>query len=298
MRRRAALIREAIGPERHADDGRQPVLGRRRRDRRDGDGSASSTRGGSRSQRARTTSSDTRGSAARSRPIRVATGEHVQNRVIFKQLFQARGDRRLPDRCLPSRRRQRGAGGHPAGGQVRGPGLSACRRRGPVRVRPAPRDVRLHRRQREPSRIASSNGSTTSTSISVTRPLWSNGRYMAADGARIQHRDAPGIARRVRVPARRRAWTDPTRRRARRRSRSGERAQGRQSHPRVGCGTHAAAVDDRGARRDRAPVRAADIAPLARTQRHRLRDPRPGRLSRLPTPTISSRPRGETGSGR
>ena len=27
-------------------------------------------------------------------PIRVATGEHVHNRVMFKQLLQARGDRR------------------------------------------------------------------------------------------------------------------------------------------------------------------------------------------------------------
>ena len=62
---------------------------------------ASSIRGGSRSRRARTTSSATRGSAAPIAPIRVATGEHVQNRVVFKQLFQARGDRRLPDRRLP-----------------------------------------------------------------------------------------------------------------------------------------------------------------------------------------------------
>ena len=65
-------------------------------------------------------------------PIRVATGEHVQNRVIFKQLLPGRGDRRLPDRRLPDRRRQRGARGPPAGGEVRRsrsvrtPAASAC----------------------------------------------------------------------------------------------------------------------------------------------------------------------------
>ena len=46
-----------------------------------------STRGGSRSRRARTTSSATRIRDAVA-PVRVATGEHVQNRVVFKQLLQ------------------------------------------------------------------------------------------------------------------------------------------------------------------------------------------------------------------
>ena len=49
----------------------------------------STTPGGSRSRPARTTSSGTRAIRREIAPIRVATGEHVQNRVIFKQLFQA-----------------------------------------------------------------------------------------------------------------------------------------------------------------------------------------------------------------
>ena len=92
----------------------------------------SSTRGGSRSRRARTTSSATRGSVARSRPIRVATGEHVQNRVIFKQLLQAKAI----DVCQIDACRLGGVNEalavHPAGRQVRGPGLSARGRGRPL----------------------------------------------------------------------------------------------------------------------------------------------------------------------
>ena len=51
--------------------------------------------------------------------IRVATGEHAHNRVMFKQFLQAERDRVLPDRQLPARRGQRGARGPAAGGQVR-----------------------------------------------------------------------------------------------------------------------------------------------------------------------------------
>ena len=47
------------------------------------------TRGGSRSRPAPTTCSGTPPSGAGSRPVRIATGEHVQNRVVFKQLMQA-----------------------------------------------------------------------------------------------------------------------------------------------------------------------------------------------------------------
>ena len=46
-----------------------------------------------------------------------------------------RGDRLLPDRQLPPRRRQRGAGGAADGGEIRRAGLSACRRRRAVRIR-------------------------------------------------------------------------------------------------------------------------------------------------------------------
>ena len=93
VRRRAALIREEIGPGRRADDGRQPGVGRRRGDRVDAalarvrpvvDRGADEP-----GRRARP-----RAHRARVAPIGVATGEHVQNRVIFKQLLPGRGDRR------------------------------------------------------------------------------------------------------------------------------------------------------------------------------------------------------------
>ncbi len=51
------------------------------------------------------------------------------------------------DACR-ARRRQRGARRAAAGGEVRHAGLPARRRRRAVRVRPAPRDLRLHRRER------------------------------------------------------------------------------------------------------------------------------------------------------
>ena len=178
------------------------VVGRRRGDRRDARRSPSSTRGGSRSRRAPTTSSGTRGSARRSRRSRVATGEHVQNRVVFKQLLQAERDRRLPDRRLPSRRRQRGARGAAARGEVRRAGVPARRRRRAVRVRAAPRGLRLRRASAARSRTAWSSGSTTCTSTSATPPVVRDGRYVLPHGARLQHRDAARVARRVRVPGR------------------------------------------------------------------------------------------------
>ena len=65
-------------------------------------------------------------------PIGVATGEHCQNRVMFKQLLQADAHRLLPDRRLPARRRQRGPGGAADGRassacrSARTPAASAC----------------------------------------------------------------------------------------------------------------------------------------------------------------------------
>ena len=86
------------------------------------------------------------------RPIRVATGEHVQNRVIFKQLLQARGDRCRPDRCLPGGRCQREPRHPRARRQVRRARLPPRRWRGSVRDGSAPRDVRLHRGERHDGR--------------------------------------------------------------------------------------------------------------------------------------------------
>ena len=95
---RRGSIREEIGPDATADDRRQPGVGRRRGDRLRCGAWRGSTRAGSRSRPAPTTCSATPRSRRRSRPIGVATGEHAQNRVIFKQLLQAGRDRRLPDR--------------------------------------------------------------------------------------------------------------------------------------------------------------------------------------------------------
>ena len=78
-------------------------------------------------------------------PIGVATGEQCQNRVLFKQFLQAHALRLLSDRQLPAGRRQRSARGTAHGGEVRRPGVSARRRRRPVRVCAAPGRVRLHR---------------------------------------------------------------------------------------------------------------------------------------------------------
>ena len=80
-------------------------------------------------------------------PVRVATGEHVQNRMVFKQLFQAEaidvcqldacrlGGVNEAMRCSCWRRSSR-------------PGVPPRRRRRAVRVRPAPRRLRLRRRER------------------------------------------------------------------------------------------------------------------------------------------------------
>jgi L-fuconate dehydratase len=82
--------------------------------------------------------------------VRVATGEHCQNRTMFKQFMQARAPS-VSARSTPRDwGRQRGAGGADTGPQVRHTSVSARRRRWPVRVCPAPFDGRLSLRQRVP----------------------------------------------------------------------------------------------------------------------------------------------------
>ena len=117
--RRAALIREEIGPERFLMMDANQVWDVDEAIDAHAARWPSSTRGGWRSRRAPTTSSATPGSPARSRPIRIATGEHCHNRVMFKQLMQAEAIARLPARRLPARRRQRGARGAAAGRALR-----------------------------------------------------------------------------------------------------------------------------------------------------------------------------------
>ena len=81
-------------------------------------------------------------------PIPVATGEHVANRVMFKQLLQAGRDGGPADRRRPRRRRQRERRDPAARRQVRRARLPARGRRRPVRGGAAPGDVRLRRRLR------------------------------------------------------------------------------------------------------------------------------------------------------
>ncbi len=199
--RRAALIREEIGRDgvlmMDANQvwGVDEAIAAMRRAR------ASSTRGGSRSRRAPTTSSVTRASAREIAPIGVATGEHVQNRVIFKQLLQAEAI----DVCQIDACRLGGVNevlavlllaakfGIPVCPHAGGVGLCeyvqhlamfdyiARQRlaRGPRRRvrRPPARALRRSGRRRE-------------------RPL------PRCRGARLQHRDAARVARRVRVSRR------------------------------------------------------------------------------------------------
>ncbi len=81
--------------------------------------------------------------AAAIAPIGVATGEMVQNRVVFKQLLQSRADPVLSDRQLPSGRCQRGPRRSTVGGQVPDPRLPAWRRRRSLRTHSASESVRL-----------------------------------------------------------------------------------------------------------------------------------------------------------
>ena len=56
-------------------------------------------------------------------PVRVATGEHIQNRVDLQAALPGRGNRRLPAGRVPRRRRQRGDLDPTPRCQVRHPGL-------------------------------------------------------------------------------------------------------------------------------------------------------------------------------
>ena len=98
------------------------------------------------------------------------------------------GDRLLPDRRLPARRRQRGRRRAAAGGEVRRPGLPARRRRRAVRARAAPRRVRLRRGRGKLGEPRSSSSSTTCTSTSSIRA--------SSRAAAIARPPRPGTARR------------------------------------------------------------------------------------------------------
>ena len=167
--RRLRLAREAVGPDiRIAVDANQrwDVGDGDRVDRRAGRVRPVLDRG---ADRRPTTSSATPRSAGRVAPIRVATGEHVQNRVVFKQLLQAEAIDVVQIDAVPGRRRQREHRDPAAGRQVRRAGLPARRRRRPVRDGAAPGDVRLRGGLAARRRTGSSSTSTICTSTSSTR---------------------------------------------------------------------------------------------------------------------------------
>ena len=171
--------------ERHPDDGREPGVGRRRGDRIDAR-SPRTNRGGSRSRRPRRRPRACPDPARhRARPGR--DGEHIQNRVIFKQLFQAEAID-LPARragSAASTRRSRSFSWRPSSRSPCAP-RRRCRT---VRVRPAPRVLRLHRGQRldgEPRRRVG-----RPPSRALPRPGRRSRRPLCRAGCAGQHRDTP-----------------------------------------------------------------------------------------------------------
>ena len=117
-----------------------------------------------------------------------------QNRVIFKQLLQAEAIGFCQIDSLPAGRGERGARGAAAGGEVRRAGLPARGRRRPVRVRAAPRDLRLHRGQRldrEPRRRV-----RRPPPRALRRPgaACANARYLAPLEPGYCDRDEAGVA--------------------------------------------------------------------------------------------------------
>ncbi|CAM5275821.1 L-rhamnonate dehydratase [Streptomyces purpurascens] len=101
-------------------------------------------------------------------PVKVATGEHVHNRIVFKQLLQAGA---LDVVQIDAAR----VGGVPENlailllaAKFGVPALPARGRRRPVRTRPAPVDVTTWPCP-APPRTASSNTSTICTTTSSTR---------------------------------------------------------------------------------------------------------------------------------
>ena len=177
--RRAGSDPAGARARRRPDDGRQPGLGRRRGDRVD---AARSRAHDPWWIEEPTSPDDVLGHARIRRRDRADPRRDGRARAEPRDLQAAlpgRGDRRLPDRRVPHRRRQRGDRGAAAGGEVRHPRVPARRRRRPLRVRAAPRVLRLHRRQRLARRTGSSSGSTTCTSTSAIRRSSRDGRYVA-----------------------------------------------------------------------------------------------------------------------
>ena len=163
---------------------------------------ASSTRRGSKSPRAPTTSSATRRSRAASRPIRVATGEHVQNRVVFKQLLQAGG----VDVMQIDATRVGGVNENIANLLLAAKfGIPVCPHAGGVGLCEAVQHLSMFD-------FVAVSGSVEGRMIEyvdhlhehfVTPVEIRSGRYLAPTGAGRRHRDAPRLDRRVHLARRR-----------------------------------------------------------------------------------------------
>ena len=165
---RRAAARASSGPDRLADDRRQPAMGRRPGDRMDA--------------RARpidpywieepTSPDDVLGHAAIARGVAPDQGRHRRARAQPRDVQAAaagRRDRRVPGRRVPARRRQRGARRSADGGESRRPGVPARGWRRAVRVRVSTSRRSTTSRCRARSTAASASWPTTCTSTSPTR---------------------------------------------------------------------------------------------------------------------------------
>ena len=146
--RRMSIARAVVGPDvRIAIDANQRWEVPRR-----SSGCASSRRStptGSRSRPARTTSSAMQRSALELLRSWSRPGEHVANRIIFKQMLTAGSLDIVQIDADPRRRGQREHRHLVACSEVRRARMPACWRRRALRARPATVDVRPGRRQRE-----------------------------------------------------------------------------------------------------------------------------------------------------
>ena len=163
--RRAALIRDEIGPEPHPDDGRQPGLGRGPGHREHGASREVRPvldRGAHEPRRRPRPRAHSRGRLTRRR----RHGRALPEPRAFQAALAGRCHLVLPDRRLPPRRRQRGHRRAADGGEVRRARLPARRRCRTLRVRPASLHLRLHAVSAPRSRTGSWSMWITSTSTS------------------------------------------------------------------------------------------------------------------------------------
>ena len=158
-----------------------------------------------------------RGDRQRIAPIGVATGEHCQNRVMFKQLLQAKRDRLLPDRCCR-------LGGVnevlPVLLMAAKFGVPVCPHAGGVGLCEYVQHISMF----DYICVSASLENRMLEYVDhlhehfVDPVVIRNGRYMPPQQPRLQHRDACRHARALRIPERRRVDRIDDRRAPRRRS--------------------------------------------------------------------------------